>query len=149
MTAYVEQIRRSEKRVDLIEGSLQVVRLLLSNDQARRGLTRFVDLVFDVRGRHQHLRYALSGSNTIATWCAIGSTSTYCHVGRTPEDHRVTESVNPAYNARPAVPGATRKLHLGLVRVPLSQSLLDTSLRGSGYEDHHIEAITTSASSSN
>src|SRR6266446_8434793 len=40
MTAYVEQLRRSEKRVNLIEGSLQIGRLLLSNDQAyRRGLT--------------------------------------------------------------------------------------------------------------
>src|ERR1043166_662116 len=45
MTAYVEQLHRSEKRVKLIEGSLQIVRLLLSNDQAnRRGLTSFVDL---------------------------------------------------------------------------------------------------------
>src|SRR5260221_12912309 len=135
MAAYVEQLRRSEKRVDLIEGSLQVVRLLLSNDQARRGLTRFVDLVFDVRGRHQHLRYALSGSNTIATWCASGSTSTYCHVGRTPEDHRVTESVNPVSNGRPAVPGATRKRHLGLVRIPVTQSLLANSARGASLAD--------------
>src|SRR6266478_2310182 len=45
MTAYVEQLCRSEKRVNLIEGSLQIVRLLLSNDQAhRRGLTSFLDL---------------------------------------------------------------------------------------------------------
>jgi hypothetical protein len=45
MTAYVEQLRRSEKRVKLIEGSLQIGRLLLSNDQAhRRGLTSFLDL---------------------------------------------------------------------------------------------------------
>src|SRR4029077_3464005 len=44
MTAYVEQLHRSEKRVKLIEGRLQIVRLLLSNDQAPRGrLTRFVD----------------------------------------------------------------------------------------------------------
>src|SRR6266478_2989598 len=49
MTAYVEQLHRSEKRVNLIEGSLQIVRLLLSNDQAhRRGLTSFVDLASDV-----------------------------------------------------------------------------------------------------
>src|SRR6266404_5853630 len=45
MTAYVEQLRRSEKRVKLIEGSLQIGRLLLSNDEAhRRGLTSFLDL---------------------------------------------------------------------------------------------------------
>src|SRR4030095_10297535 len=48
MTAYVEQLHRSEKRINLIEGSLQIVRLLLSNDQAhRRGLTSFVDLASD------------------------------------------------------------------------------------------------------
>src|SRR5438128_2567891 len=35
MTAYVEQLRRSKIRVNLIQGSLQVGRLLLSNDQAR------------------------------------------------------------------------------------------------------------------
>src|SRR5260221_13249047 len=108
MAAYVEQLRRSEKRVDLIEGSLQVVRLLLSNDQARRGLKRFVDLVFDVRGRHQHLRYALSGSNTIATWCARGSTSTL-NVLLQCEPHAVS-------NGRPTVRVVTRKRHLGLVR---------------------------------
>src|SRR6266481_4485567 len=40
MTAYVEEVRRSEKRVKLIERSLQIFRLLLSSDQAdRRGLT--------------------------------------------------------------------------------------------------------------
>jgi hypothetical protein len=45
MTAYVEQLRRSEKRVNLIERSLQIGRLLLSNDQAnRRSLTSFLDL---------------------------------------------------------------------------------------------------------
>src|SRR5260370_3999240 len=45
MTAYVEQLCRSEKRVNLVEGSLQIGRLLLSNDQAhRRGLTSFLDL---------------------------------------------------------------------------------------------------------
>jgi hypothetical protein len=45
MIAYVEQLHRSEKRVKLIEGSLQIGRLLLSNDQAhRRGLTSFRDL---------------------------------------------------------------------------------------------------------
>jgi len=32
MIAYVEQRRRSEKRVNLIEGRLQILRLLLSND---------------------------------------------------------------------------------------------------------------------
>src|SRR6202011_6075371 len=49
MTAYVEQLRRSEKRVKLIEGSLQIGRLLLSNDQAhRRGLTSFLDLASGV-----------------------------------------------------------------------------------------------------
>src|SRR5437868_3078244 len=49
MTAYVKQLRRSEKRVKLIEGSLQIGRLLLSNDQAhRRGLTSFLDLAFGV-----------------------------------------------------------------------------------------------------
>src|SRR6266403_5586792 len=49
MTAYVEQLRRSEKRVNLIEGSLQIGRLLLSNDQAhRRGLTSFLDLASGV-----------------------------------------------------------------------------------------------------
>src|SRR6266576_4392091 len=49
MTAYVEQLHRSEKRVNLIEGSLQIVRLLLSNDQAhRRGVASFVDLASDV-----------------------------------------------------------------------------------------------------
>jgi len=49
MTAYVEQLRRSEKRVKLIEGSLQIGRLLLSNDQAhRRGLTSFRDLASGV-----------------------------------------------------------------------------------------------------
>src|SRR5258708_5172747 len=49
MTAYVEQLHRSEKRVNLIEGSLQIVRLLLSNDQAnRRRLTSFADLASDV-----------------------------------------------------------------------------------------------------
>src|SRR6266850_7508729 len=49
MTAYVEQLNRSEKRVNLIEGSLQIVRLLLSNDQAhRRGLASFADLASDV-----------------------------------------------------------------------------------------------------
>ena len=54
----------------------------------------------------------------------------YCHVGRTPEDHRVTESVNPVSNGRPAVPRATRKRHLGLVRIPVTQSLLTNSARG-------------------
>src|SRR5258706_12094194 len=54
----------------------------------------------------------------------------YCHVGRTPEDHRVTESVNPVSNRRPAVPGATRKRHLGLVRIRVTQSLLTNSARG-------------------
>src|SRR5882724_7563787 len=49
MTAYVEQLRRSEKRLNLIEGSLQIVRPLLSNDQAhRKRLTSFVDLPSDV-----------------------------------------------------------------------------------------------------
>src|SRR5258707_9096174 len=49
MTAYVEQLCRSEKRVKLIEGSLQIGRLLLSNDQAhRRGLTSFRDLASGV-----------------------------------------------------------------------------------------------------
>src|ERR1700686_5375688 len=49
MTAYVEQLRRSEKRVKLIEGSLQIGRLLLSNDQAhRRELTSFLDLASGV-----------------------------------------------------------------------------------------------------
>src|SRR6266478_6418626 len=49
MTAYVEQLRRSEKRVNLIEGSLQIGRLLLSNDQAhRRGLASFIDPASDV-----------------------------------------------------------------------------------------------------
>src|ERR1700687_5418414 len=36
MTADVEQLRRSQIRVDLIERSLQVVRLFLSNDQTNR-----------------------------------------------------------------------------------------------------------------
>ena len=49
MTAYVEELRRSEKRVNLIEGSLQIGRLLPSNDQAhRRGLTSFLDLASSV-----------------------------------------------------------------------------------------------------
>src|ERR1700737_1222237 len=49
MTAYVEQLCRSEKRVNLIEGSLQIARLLLSNDQAHRsGLTSFLDLASGV-----------------------------------------------------------------------------------------------------
>jgi hypothetical protein len=50
MTANVEQLRRSEKRVNLIDGSLQIVRLLLSNDQVhhRRGLTSIVDLASGV-----------------------------------------------------------------------------------------------------
>src|SRR6266446_9965057 len=49
MTAYVEQLCRSEKRVNLIEGSLQIPRLLLSNDQAhRRGLASFLDLASGV-----------------------------------------------------------------------------------------------------
>src|SRR5947208_13584762 len=37
MTPYVEQLRRSQKRVQLIEGSFQIFRILLSNDQADRG----------------------------------------------------------------------------------------------------------------
>jgi hypothetical protein len=38
-----------EKRVNLIEGSLQIARLLLSNDQAyRSGLTSFLDLASGV-----------------------------------------------------------------------------------------------------
>src|SRR5258708_4631619 len=36
MTAYVEQFRRSEVGVDRIERSLQILRLLLPDDQARR-----------------------------------------------------------------------------------------------------------------
>src|ERR1700731_4025370 len=49
MTAYVEQLCRSEKRVNLIEGSLQIARLLLSNDQAhRRELASFLDLASGV-----------------------------------------------------------------------------------------------------
>jgi hypothetical protein len=49
MTAYVEQLPGSEKRVNLIEGSLQIVRILLSNNQAhRRGLTSFHDLASGV-----------------------------------------------------------------------------------------------------
>src|SRR5882762_8163750 len=36
MTAYVEQFRRSEVGVDPIEGRLQIPRLLLPDDQARR-----------------------------------------------------------------------------------------------------------------
>src|SRR5712692_2478508 len=94
MTAYVEQLRRSEKRINLIEGSLQVVRLLLSNDQARRGLARFVDLVFDGGSHNRHLLYSLRECNTIATWewRRVGRRSMfYGSVGRTPEDHRVTE----------------------------------------------------------
>src|SRR2546423_6819158 len=44
MTADVEQLRRSEKRVNVSEGSLQFGRLLLSNDQPpRRGLASFID----------------------------------------------------------------------------------------------------------
>src|SRR3954468_15402932 len=44
MAADVEQCRRSEERAHLIDGSLQVFRLLLSNDQARRpGLTNCRD----------------------------------------------------------------------------------------------------------
>ena len=44
MTANVEQLRRSEKRVNLIEGSLQIGRLLLSKDEARpRGPTNLID----------------------------------------------------------------------------------------------------------
>src|ERR1700730_2450583 len=37
MTPYVEQLRRSEKRIYLIERSFQIFRILLSNDQADRG----------------------------------------------------------------------------------------------------------------
>src|SRR5580698_8401104 len=49
MTTYGEQLCRSEKRVNLIEGSLQIARLLLSNDQTyRSGLTCFLDLVSGV-----------------------------------------------------------------------------------------------------
>src|SRR5712672_420959 len=83
MTAYVEQLRRREKRVNLIEGSLQVCRLFLSNDQARRRLTRFVDLVFDVGSRHQCLLYSLRESNPIAIGCAPSA--------RTPESYRATK----------------------------------------------------------
>src|SRR4030081_2475314 len=47
MAADVEQCRRSEERAHLIDGSLQVFRLLLSKDQARRPcLTRFRDLAW-------------------------------------------------------------------------------------------------------
>ena len=46
MTAYVEQLRRSQKRVNPIDGGLQNLRLLLANDQAnRRGLLGFGALV--------------------------------------------------------------------------------------------------------
>src|SRR5260370_16107081 len=55
MTAYVKQLGRSEKGVNLIEGSLQVFRLLLSYDQAHRGLTGSIGI-----GRlHKHLRCSL------------------------------------------------------------------------------------------
>src|ERR1700730_13344966 len=36
MTAYVEQLRRREKRINRQERTLQIVRLLLANDQAHR-----------------------------------------------------------------------------------------------------------------
>jgi hypothetical protein len=47
MTAYVEQFRRGEVRVELIEWHLQIDRLLLPNDEARRrGVTSLVVLAF-------------------------------------------------------------------------------------------------------
>src|ERR1700737_4507661 len=46
MTAYVEQFRRGQVRIDPIERHLQIRRLLLSNDEARRrGLTRLVGVL--------------------------------------------------------------------------------------------------------
>src|SRR5260370_40619801 len=110
MTAYVEQLRRREKRVNLIEGSLQVFRLFLSNDQARRRLTRFVDLVFDVGSRHQCLLYSLRESNPIAKGCAPSAVRRKateppkCQPG----DRCVTRGVE----------GVTPRRHLSLVRSP-------------------------------
>jgi hypothetical protein len=49
MTADVEELRRSEKRVNLIEWSFQIFWLLLSSHQADRGgLTSFLDPPSDV-----------------------------------------------------------------------------------------------------
>src|ERR1700730_4501599 len=43
MTAYVEQLCRSKKRVNPIDRSLQIVRLLLANDKAAcKGLASFL-----------------------------------------------------------------------------------------------------------
>jgi len=65
MIAYVEQRRRSEKRVNLIEGRLQILRLLLSNDQSDRiRLISFVDFASDillVKLFHHDLLFSRSG----------------------------------------------------------------------------------------
>jgi len=49
MAAYVEQLGGSEKRIELVGGSLQILRMLLSGDQTcRREVTRFVAVSFGV-----------------------------------------------------------------------------------------------------
>jgi hypothetical protein len=63
VTAYVEQLRWSKKRVNPIDRGLQIVRLLLANNEAhRRGLTIIVHLasgivffiIFHVSGYYQN-----------------------------------------------------------------------------------------------
>jgi hypothetical protein len=59
MAAYVEQLSGSEKRSELIGGSLQILRLLLSGDQThRREVTRFAAVSFGILSWgmfHHHL----------------------------------------------------------------------------------------------
>ena len=84
MAAYVEQLRRSEKRVNLIEGSLQIGRLLLSNDQAhRRGLTSFLDLASGVvllRILHVFLPYQFLAVLKVFTHAPQSWFSTLCPI---------------------------------------------------------------------
>lgn len=84
MIAYVEQLRRSEKRVNLIEGSLQIGRPLLSNNQAyRRGLTSFLDLASGVVLLGSFHIFSLSKSEalTLRVYMLLNCITEGMHVG--------------------------------------------------------------------